>query len=107
MDGIRGNGRSSCLPNPVIFFVFFVLPVTNISGFDINLKQLMLVQVCETLVDPQTRKREIAALDEAMDELKTNTGFVTRNEEETIHGKAGSIQVVPAWRFLLSLKETG
>lgn len=71
-------------------------------------RSLMLVQVCETLVDPQTRKREIAALDEAMDELKTNTGFiVTRNEEETIQGKAGSIQIVPAWRFLLSLKETG
>lgn len=71
-------------------------------------RSLMLVQVCETLADPQTRKREIAALDEAMDELKTNTGFiVTRNEEETIHGRAGSIRIVPAWRFLLSLKETG
>lgn len=61
-----------------------------------------LVQVCESLAAPQVRKREIAALAEAMAELKLATGtLVTRNEEESIRVEAGTVAVVPAWRFLL------
>jgi hypothetical protein len=64
----------------------------------------MLVQACETLVDRQTRKRETAALKEAMAELGLKTGtIVTRNEEERIDIETGSIKVVPAWRFLLDI----
>lgn len=67
----------------------------------------MLVQVCESLADPQTRKREIAALTEAMAELKLSSGtIVTRSEEEKILAESGEIHVVSAWRFLLSLPET-
>lgn len=67
----------------------------------------MLVQVCETMVDSKTRKREIAALTEAMNELKIGTGFiVTQNEEETIQVNAGNIEIIPAWHFLLSLPDT-
>lgn len=66
----------------------------------------MLVQVCESLIEPQTRKRETVALTEAMTELKLNTGtIVTRNENERIDSDAGAIDVVPAWRFLLDLAE--
>jgi hypothetical protein len=62
----------------------------------------LLVQVCETLVNPTTRKREIAALEEAMMELNLPTGIiVTRQEEEQMVLKAGTIEVIPAWRFLL------
>ncbi|MFZ5572187.1 MAG: ATP-binding protein [Thermodesulfobacteriota bacterium] len=62
----------------------------------------LLVQVCATLAEPQTRKRETAALSEAMTELGVKTGtIVTRNEEESIETDGGTIQVVPAWRFLL------
>lgn len=65
----------------------------------------MLVQVCETLADPQTRKREIAALAEAMAELKLASGIiVTRGEEGQIEVEAGKIAIVPAWRFLLDLE---
>lgn len=64
----------------------------------------MLIQVCESLVEPQTRKREVAALEEAMQELDLTTGtIVTRSEEEQISVEPGIIDVVPAWRFLLSL----
>ena len=64
----------------------------------------LLVQVCESLADPQTKKREIAALHEAMTELNMTSGtIVTRHEEEQIQTEAGKIDVVPAWRFLLSL----
>lgn len=66
----------------------------------------MLVQVCESMADRQTRKRETAALAEAMTELKLPQGIiVTRNEEEQIRTGSGMIDVVPAWRFLLSSHE--
>ncbi len=61
-----------------------------------------LIQVCETLVDPKTRKRELDALAEAMCELNLNEGhIVTRGEDETVKTAAGDVHVVPAWRFLL------
>ena len=67
----------------------------------------MLVQVCESMAEPQTRKREIAALNEAMDELKLSSGtIVTRGEEEQIQVESGKIDVVPVWRFLLSQRDT-
>ena len=67
----------------------------------------MLVQVCESLAEPQTRKREIAALSEAMTEQGLSAAtIVTRGEEERIETSGGTIEVVPAWRFLLELPET-
>jgi len=63
----------------------------------------LLVQVCESLANPSTRKREMVALEEAMAELDLPTGIiVTRHEEEQIVLKIGTIEVIPAWRFLLS-----
>lgn len=63
-----------------------------------------LVQVCESLAEPGTRKREIAALNEAMAELGLKSGtIVTRSEEERIDVGGGTIEVVPTWRFLLDL----
>ncbi len=79
--------------------VDFIVPSRNRSR--------MLVQVCESLADPQARKREIAALSEAMAELDVKTGtIVTRNEDERIDAGSGAIEVVPAWRFLLDLPES-
>lgn len=64
----------------------------------------MLVQVCESMADPRTRKRELAAVSEAMNEMNLKTAqIVTRREEEQVAAEAGMIDVVPAWRFLLSL----
>jgi hypothetical protein len=67
----------------------------------------MLVQVCESLADPQTRKRELAALSDAMRELGCKTGtIVTRGEDERIDTNVETVQAVSAWRFLLDLPET-
>ena len=67
----------------------------------------MLVQVCESMTDQQTRKRETTALAEAMTELKLSHGIiVTRNEEEQIQVDSGKIDVMPAWRFLLNMPES-
>jgi len=63
----------------------------------------ILVQVCESMADPQTRKREITALSEAMTELGLKEGsIVSRKDEEQLHVESGIINVVPVWRFLLS-----
>lgn len=67
----------------------------------------MLVQVCTSMADPQTRKRETAALTEAMAELNLTQGtIVTRGEEEKIQNESGKIDVIPAWRFLLNVEES-
>lgn len=68
----------------------------------IDRKDLMLVQVSHSLLEPKTRKRELSALIEAMTELKLDHSFVvTSNEEETVESDSGTISVVPAWKFIL------
>ncbi|NSW87595.1 MAG: ATP-binding protein, partial [Syntrophobacteraceae bacterium] len=90
--------------------VDFIVPACAASvaaGRPMRGRPKMLVQVCESLAEPQTRKRETAALSEAMAELGQKTGtIVTRNEDERLDVKAGTIEVVPAWRFLLQLPES-
>ncbi|MDD5672722.1 MAG: ATP-binding protein [Chitinivibrionales bacterium] len=64
----------------------------------------MLVQVCESMADEKTRKRELAALEEAMHELKLKTAIiVTRNQTEQITLQGCKVTVIPAWRFLLEM----
>jgi predicted AAA+ superfamily ATPase len=66
----------------------------------------LLIQVCQSMANPKTRKREITALAEAMSELKINSGtIVTRAEDEQLEVEAGVIDIVPAYRFLLNLPE--
>ena len=66
----------------------------------------MLVKVCESMYESQTKKREVTALSKAMSELRQKTGtIVTRNEEEEIKVDSGKINVVPIWRFLLNLTD--
>jgi predicted AAA+ superfamily ATPase len=63
-----------------------------------------LIQACETLVDPKTRKREMDALLEAIKELGLKQGtVVTRNEEERISLDGKTVEVLPAWKFCLTL----
>lgn len=79
--------------------VDFVVPLRGRSR--------LLVQVCESLAEPQTRNRETSALSEAMAELGAKAGtIVTRNEEEQIDAEDGTIKVVPVWRFLLDMPES-
>jgi predicted AAA+ superfamily ATPase len=78
--------------------VDFIVPVRG--------RARMLVQVCESLAEPQARKRETAALSEAMGELGLKTGtIVTRNENGRIDTGGGTIEVIPAWQYLLDLAE--
>lgn len=62
----------------------------------------LLVQVCESVAHPHTRKRELAALVRAMEELGVRSAtLVTRNRRERIEAGGGRIDAVPIWRFLL------
>ncbi len=61
-----------------------------------------LVQACAHLSEPQTREREVHALVQAMEETGLKRAeIVTLREEETIKTNRGTIQVVPAWRWML------
>ncbi len=60
------------------------------------------VQVCRSLDEPETRKREIRGLLEAMQEHLLPEGFIiTEDDEETIKTNDSVIHVLPAWKFLL------
>ncbi len=66
-----------------------------------------LIQVCESLAAPQTRKREVAALAEAMAELNVREAvIVTRNDSGSIEEESGTIRVVPAWQFLADMPDS-
>lgn len=61
-----------------------------------------LLQVSSSIAARSTRKRELRSLEKAMVASGVGTGTViTLNEGETIAADAGSIEVVPAWRWLL------
>ncbi|HPO14122.1 MAG TPA: ATP-binding protein [Candidatus Hydrogenedentes bacterium] len=80
--------------------VDFIVPVRG--------RPKLLVQVCTSLTEPQTRKRELASLEDAMKELGLKeAAIVTRNEDDRIEVDAGTIAVTPAWRFLLDMPDPG
>ncbi len=61
-----------------------------------------LVQVCETIDNETTRRREVEALTEAMVETRCREAvIVTLNQEERIDTDSGTIKVIPAreWFF--------
>ncbi len=64
--------------------------------------KLILMQVCESLINPKTRQREINALEAAMAELKVTYGFIiTRNDSESLVIESGTIEILPVWKALL------
>ncbi len=72
----------------------------------LNIKERQLIQVCESMREPKTMKREVNALKEAMQELGLSTGtIVTMSEEDKIVVDNAIIHVVPAWKFLLNLEK--
>jgi predicted AAA+ superfamily ATPase len=65
-------------------------------------KKKHLVQVCLSLADPLTKKREMISLARAMDELRlTEATIVTLDEDQEIEKEGKKIRVIPAWKFLI------
>lgn len=70
-----------------------------------NINVTQAIQVCQALVDPKTKKREIEGLIEAMERFSLQTGLIiteseTFTEEVEKDGKIFTISVVPVWDWL-------
>jgi predicted AAA+ superfamily ATPase len=65
-------------------------------------KKIYLVQVCLSLADPLTKKREITSLTQAMEELDLKEAtIVTLDEDQQIEIDGISIRIMPAWKYLI------
>jgi predicted AAA+ superfamily ATPase len=65
-------------------------------------KKKNLVQVCLSLADPLTRKREMTSLTRAMDELGlTQATMVTLDEDQQVEKDGKNIRILPAWKYLV------
>lgn len=61
-----------------------------------------LYQVCVSLRDEATRRRELSALEEAMERFGLDCGWVvTMDEEEDVALDRGVIHVIPGWKWAL------
>ena len=65
--------------------------------------EAQLIQVSWDINDEQTRKRELRSLQQAMNETGLNVAtVVTANQSETMEVDAGTVELVPAWRFFIA-----
>lgn len=65
-------------------------------------KQKTLIQVCQTLAGEDTKKREIRALEEAMQELNINSAVILTEDEENVDLENAGIKIIPIYKWLLS-----
>ena len=76
--------------------------VDFLIGDTLGLEPYELCQASLSIASESTRKREVDSLVAAMKATKLEYGkIITMNESETIETKAGKIDVVPAWEWLL------
>lgn len=62
----------------------------------------LAVQVSYSLLDPETRKREVTALLKMATHIEVkDMMIITKDEEEIIITDRGSIRVIPVWKWLL------
>lgn len=65
----------------------------------------LLVQVSISLIDTNTKKRELLGLTEAMDSYYTKQAIIiTEMEEDSLMHNNNEISVIPAWKWLLNIK---
>ena len=76
--------------------------VDFVEGDEALRQAYRLVQVCLRLDDEATSRREVGALRDAMGQFGIDQGLiVTFDEERTIRGEWGTIDMVPAWKWFL------
>ena len=65
--------------------------------------EVSLIQVSAQMNDPLTRKRELKALFEAMEEHKKRQAtIITLHQEEHLKTEFGHIHIMPAWLWAIS-----
>jgi predicted AAA+ superfamily ATPase len=63
----------------------------------------MAVQVCYSITDVETRKREINALLQLIKRIDIKRMFIiTKDEENTISENGVNIEVIPIWKWLIN-----
>ncbi len=90
--------------NPDLWLYYFRDYQQNEVDFVLKegLKVKQLIQVCYSLEDEETRKREIKGLLKASKELKCNNLLIiTWDEEDEIKQENKIIKVIPLWKWLL------
>lgn len=64
-------------------------------------KHKLLIQVCQSLADQDTKIREVRALDEAMKELNISSSIVL-TEDENVEIENSNIKIIPIYKWLLN-----
>jgi hypothetical protein len=60
------------------------------------------IQVCRTMLDESTRKREMDGLKEAMNTYGLSEGLILTEDEEPEHeNDSGKITIMPVWKWML------
>lgn len=87
--------------------------VTTRSGYEVDFLaedfegSRELVQVCADLESPETRQRELRAVEEGIEETSCDRAtVVTLREEGTLQVGGRPVRIVPAWRWLLEPEGT-
>lgn len=109
------NGETALLENMVALQLFRLFGhdkdndtvyFYNNNGYEVDFyipEQKWAIQVCYSLKDTDTRKREIAALSKLPKALNCERRTIfTFDEEQTIEDEYGTIDVVPVWKWLLA-----
>lgn len=77
----------------------------NSNGYEVDFyipEKKWAIQVCYSLQDTDTRKREITALSKLPKVLECERRTIfTFDEEQTIEDEFGSIEIIPTWKWLL------
>lgn len=74
-----------------------------VVGDALAMERVEIIQVSSKIDDQKTFDREMSALETAMAQFECREStIVTLNDEDTIETQAGTVSVVPAWKWLLS-----
>lgn len=109
------NGETALLENMVALQLFRLFGhdkdndtvyFYNNNGYEVDFyipEQKWAIQVCYSLNDIDTRKREITALSKLYKVLECERRTIfTFDEEQTIEDECGIIEIVPVWKWLLN-----
>lgn len=83
--------------------VYYYLGNQEVDFYCRTDSSVSVVNVCIDMALPETRKRELNGLAEALHYFDRKTGYiVTRNQEETLTHNGKTIVILPMWKWLLT-----
>lgn len=85
--------------------IYYYTTKNNLEVDFYSPKQKLLIQICQTLAGEDTKKREIRALEEAMQELSINSAVILTEDEESVDFENTGIKIIPVYKWLLSFSK--